>query len=394
MHKRMLLVSERLAAVEEANPPSPLLDEARRALYRSQCNCAYWHGLFGGLYVNYLRHATYEQMIRADRLLDQITAVESASAQAFDYDRDGYEELLIASQQLLAIVKPHRGGALVELDWKPAAFNVLNTIARRREAYHERLLDRRENQPVIPSRTQGIPSIHELHDQIPLDSVGPLVVDRHLRHSFVDHLWRPEATLERVEAAEETDLVELFNAPYQLLGIDNGLTGCSVDLEWRSQNRRAPISLRKRYEVAASDACVVVRYSLSNGAGTALPFWLAVEFNFALLAGNAYDSQLTFEYADNRSRRADETHDRRLASRGTAEGLRAVSLADEHSRLRLRLSSSLPFDLWRFPVETFSQSEGGYDRSYQESALYCHWQVTLGTQASLDTLLTLTISPL
>ena len=45
MHKKMLYVSSMAkAAPEKAAAP------ARKELYQGQCNCAYWHGLFGGLY--------------------------------------------------------------------------------------------------------------------------------------------------------------------------------------------------------------------------------------------------------------------------------------------------------------------------------------------------------
>ena len=55
MHKKMLFISERVD-----NEP-----EAREALWRGQCNCAYWHGLFGGLYMGHLRRAIHENLIRA-----------------------------------------------------------------------------------------------------------------------------------------------------------------------------------------------------------------------------------------------------------------------------------------------------------------------------------------
>src|SRR5207253_5151997 len=50
LHKRMLGVSR---ALHEKK----LGDGALEALWRSQCNCAYWHGAFGGLYFPHLRGA-------------------------------------------------------------------------------------------------------------------------------------------------------------------------------------------------------------------------------------------------------------------------------------------------------------------------------------------------
>ena len=48
------------------------LHYAREALYRGQCNCPYWHGAFGGIYLPHLRHAIYNQLIACDDLLDQL----------------------------------------------------------------------------------------------------------------------------------------------------------------------------------------------------------------------------------------------------------------------------------------------------------------------------------
>ncbi len=43
-----------------------LLERARAELYRGQCNCAYWHGAFGGIYLPHLRNAVYNHLIAAE----------------------------------------------------------------------------------------------------------------------------------------------------------------------------------------------------------------------------------------------------------------------------------------------------------------------------------------
>ncbi len=68
-----MMVSRRFAEVEQQEANGEQLDWARRALYRAQCNCPYWHGAFGGIYLPHLRNAVYNQMIAADNLLDQAT---------------------------------------------------------------------------------------------------------------------------------------------------------------------------------------------------------------------------------------------------------------------------------------------------------------------------------
>ena len=37
-----------------------------RALFRGQCNCAYWHGVFGGVYLFHIRAANYANLLDAE----------------------------------------------------------------------------------------------------------------------------------------------------------------------------------------------------------------------------------------------------------------------------------------------------------------------------------------
>src|SRR6266436_5135757 len=59
MHKKMLALSA--LCRERGDPPA-----ARRAIGRSQCNDAYWHGVFGGLYLPHLRAAIWRNLALAE----------------------------------------------------------------------------------------------------------------------------------------------------------------------------------------------------------------------------------------------------------------------------------------------------------------------------------------
>ena len=71
MYTRMLMVSRRVAEAERRRQDRALVDAARSELYRGQCNCSYWHGAFGGIYLPHLRNAVYRSLIAADNLLDR-----------------------------------------------------------------------------------------------------------------------------------------------------------------------------------------------------------------------------------------------------------------------------------------------------------------------------------
>ena len=61
-HKKMLALSALCRA--RGDPPA-----ARRAIGRAQCNDAYWHGVFGGLYLPHLRDAVWHHLAVAEREL-------------------------------------------------------------------------------------------------------------------------------------------------------------------------------------------------------------------------------------------------------------------------------------------------------------------------------------
>src|SRR3989449_8230809 len=125
MYARMLGVSQGLAAAEadpEADPDC--LDAARQELYRGQCNCPYWHGSFGGLYLPHLRNAIYQHLIAADNLLEEVAGkLGSANhpgsghwvrIDSYDFDFDAHQEIQLASDRLVAYLAPAHGGHLYE----------------------------------------------------------------------------------------------------------------------------------------------------------------------------------------------------------------------------------------------------------------------------------------
>ena len=68
---------------------------------------------------------------------------------------------------------------------------------------------------------------------------------------------------------------------------------------------------------------------------------------------------------------------RNLASTGETNNVNQVSLVDEWLKLKLTLVFSRSASLWRAPVETVSQSEGGFERVYQSSMVMPIWRLSL-----------------
>ncbi|HET7482846.1 MAG TPA: alpha-amylase/4-alpha-glucanotransferase domain-containing protein, partial [Actinomycetota bacterium] len=127
LQKRMLMVSRALRAGD--NVP----DDALKELYRAQCNCAYWHGAFGGVYLSFMRGALWHHLMKAEAMVGRPTA---AAVREVDVDADARPEIVVTAPWGVAVFAPHRGGSMIELDdWRGGA-NLLAVVARHREAYH------------------------------------------------------------------------------------------------------------------------------------------------------------------------------------------------------------------------------------------------------------------
>ena len=128
LQKRMLWVSR--AVADAGDPPA-----AVRELYRAQCNCAYWHGAFGGVYLAFMRTALWHHLMRAEAIVTTRTGPEFGDPIVADLDADARAEVLLTAPWGAAVLSPE-DGILAELgDWAFGA-NLLAVAARHEEAYH------------------------------------------------------------------------------------------------------------------------------------------------------------------------------------------------------------------------------------------------------------------
>ena len=181
MHKTMLALST--LSRSRGDPP-----EARRAIGRAQCNDAYWHGVFGGLYLPHLRNAIWRQLAIAERVLRQ---GESLAYEELDLDYDGYPELWVHSSQFSALISPHRGGAIEVLTHFNDLTNLADVLTRRREAYHE-LPKQKHSESGHDQGTSGTQSIHDIEKAARLTELPP--VDAEPRAILVERLLGDDVT--------------------------------------------------------------------------------------------------------------------------------------------------------------------------------------------------------
>ena len=179
MHKRMLELSARL----DGQPVAAETGRLRELLYRAQANDAYWHGLFGGLYLPHLRRAVYSALVELEGALDR-TAPRPATSR-LDADMDGVDEVFAHNPILQLVVRCDSDAAIIELDSFTLRHNFGDTLRRREEHYYSKM-HVGEHQHF---HHEGIASAHDRisfkHAIAPAD-VSP---DPRPRSLFLD-LWR------------------------------------------------------------------------------------------------------------------------------------------------------------------------------------------------------------
>jgi len=163
MHKTMLALSE--LSRRKGDPP-----EARRALGRAQCNDAYWHGVFGGLYLPHLRNAVWRQLAIAER---ELRKGDSLVCEELDLDYDGFPELWVHSSQFSAVISLHRGGAIEVLTRFHDLTNLADVLTRRRESYHE--LPKQHGHH--DDKSGGTASIHDIEKAATLKELPPVDIE-------------------------------------------------------------------------------------------------------------------------------------------------------------------------------------------------------------------------
>jgi 4-alpha-glucanotransferase/alpha-amylase len=180
MHKRMLQLSARYHALPEAKRTTAMRNE----LYDAQANDAYWHGLFGGLYLPHLRRAVYNALVRLEALLDRAAPRPAQSRE--DFNLDGVEEVFLHNAKVQVIVPLDGHASVGDFDARALAHNFGDSLCRQTEHYYRKL-----NMQDIEQHAKNHDGIASAHDRVAFKhEIFPedLEVDSEPRALFVDRL--------------------------------------------------------------------------------------------------------------------------------------------------------------------------------------------------------------
>ncbi|MFO8058574.1 MAG: alpha-amylase/4-alpha-glucanotransferase domain-containing protein [bacterium] len=358
MHKRMLLASERIARRPRTR------SQSRPLLFRSQCNCAYWHGVFGGLYLNYLRHAVFEKILEAE---EKTGMARELRMEEEDYNADGFPEIIVTSPHINAFIHPACGGAVRLIEYPPAHFELSNIMSRRPEHYHDKL-----KQAALEQGSESPATIHERVVKKEEGLENYLVYDRYPRMSFQEHLVPPSLSLEEIEKERTIHLGSFAGSPYQVIERNED----RIKLSRRDFCGEQPVRVEKTYSFLADRAGFTTSYVVASEGERQVSLRFCVELNLSLLSG---DDPSRYYRVD-----GEKTDPPEMNSRGTSHNAEKIELVNEHNGFVVSIRASRPALLFRYPIEAVSQSESGFERTYQGSCLWFTFEISLEPGSDLE----------
>ncbi|MBN2060551.1 MAG: DUF1926 domain-containing protein [Deltaproteobacteria bacterium] len=344
MHKKMLFLSERL----------PADNDLRIDLWRSQCNCAYWHGIFGGLYLGHLRRAIHENLIKSQKIF--LGEAKTPMLLEFDLDKDGNDEILLWDHDLGFCLSPARGGGLFDLCSMPAGLNLSDTLTRRQEAYHLKVRDAQASEK---DKKDGIASIHDLSHQKDTDLERFLIRDGYTRISLLDHFLGPDATLEKYQAADYPEEGDFIKKKYVLERKNTAQGNAMVELSANGGVNGKPLKITKRI-VKTDGAQLAIDYCFECGGQESITSRFGSEFNLTLYSHMDGKRYLLFKEKGKKIE-GSET--------GEENDVKLFEFINGADGVNVSFSFSIPVTVWFYPLMTVSQSEGGFEKSYQGTSL-------------------------
>lgn len=361
LHKRMLRVSEKIARCPDVSAHTTL---AMTALMKGQCNCAYWHGLFGGLYLNYLRDAVTRHLAQAESYADLMLhgGASSARVEVADFDLDGRHDVILESPWYRAVVNPADGGTLADLVLVRQNFDITNVMTRRREIYHERV------RQATTATSDGVVSAHDMIVAKETGLEEYLRYDRNTRVAFRDRAFAEIPTLDQTLSDIPESVGRLADLRYDFSvgpDADSPRARLVASTEISADGVAAPIRIEKEFRVAADTPEFVVSYRWTNTGATEVRFVWAAEMNFTLLAADASDRWVTVNGL---------RHSPRESFDATTS---LVALHDGWQDFTMSVDLGSKATLRQYPIETVSQSEAGFERTYQGTCLVVYRTVAI-----------------
>jgi 4-alpha-glucanotransferase len=318
LHKRVSWISSRLKGLEKKLSPKKSA-QTKKQLYKAQCNCVYWHGVFGGVYLYHLRASAYKHLIRAEDIIESFGNKKTSDIKTseLDFDCDGKNEFIVNTEHSVFVLDAENTASISEWSLKRKPLNILNTLSRRKEFYHK-------------------------------TGNKKLYYDNYTRTLFIDRFLSTDVTLQALQKNKYRQYNDPADSSFDYISI---IRPGTIEARRKTVIGDVPVDIKKRFCFGKEQQTLKVSYEITGLSSKALQAYFASEMNFSL------------------------TKDDNKSSILNAKG---IILADEIENVGIDIGFSRKADkLFRYPVYTLSQTQKDPETNYQATCIVPVFKICL-----------------
>ena len=293
-----------------------------------------------------------------------------------DTDLDGLDEILVTSPGQTVVIDTVEGAGIGSWDIRPVRHALTAVMRRRPEAYHQRLVDSAAPPAAVTEPaaakdehegSSGVASIHAVVRSREPGLADRLQYDGYERRSGLVHLFAPGTTREAFARAEAVELGDAHTGAYDVLERTGEVLRLGRDVRVGSAGVLVRVEKRFTFDGARRSPGIDLEVAVENRSAGPVQFDLGVEWALMLLGGGGNPAAY-YEIGDER-----QAHD----SAGELVAATLIGSGNTYIGLELATSFDPPATAWWTPIETVSNSEYGFERIYQGSALVGIWPIDL-----------------
>lgn len=309
------------------------------SLFRAQCNDVLWHGVFGGIYLPNLRDNAYRYIIKCENFLSM-----EAKCEIKDIDIDSYDEYKFFTPKLITIIDPKMGGQIVELDIRDKCFNLLNTLTRYFETYHERIkkIDIEEEKSIKEDEAVTI------HDDRTLSTNQDveLYVDWYLKKSAIDHITDSSLNKKSFKSTTFNEYGDFANQNFDVISNTQDSINLRREGGIYKKDRKNTI-LEKSFDF--KNSIINSTIHLKTEETSIMKYLLEYNFHFEdydIVTVNGHNIKDTLYFENSQ-----------------------LTILDQSLNRNISFHFDQCVDMFVFPVKSVSQSEAGVDYTIQGIAI-------------------------
>jgi len=359
MHKKMLKLS-RAIDFFRAHPD---FSRMQKHLFKAQCNCAYWHGVFGGIYERHLRAAIFHELLECEKIYFKLASHGNIITDIDDTVFYGQKELQITTGDFSVHLHPTLGASVSEFSEFKSCHNIGFVIRRRPEFYHKSAKNPPEAENGLPKPLNI--SVSALKSELKKG----IVYDWYDRFSFITHFFHRSTQLSDFAACAYGEQGDFVNQPFSY-DLDSSAGRVIFERSghiWQGSEFLKVLVVKSFEFVPAAGASSALKFhqTVENNSSRAIKLQPGIELN--LSPSHPETARFIID-------------GKQISCSGLfsgASGGGEVLLQDEFYGLKIKFVFSTKTKIWIFPVDTVCRLENTFEKMFQGTSLTFYEEIEL-----------------